>query len=69
MGGSVPLASDRRAVFGLIPIVNRAPVLRYPLLGDRLEKADARPCIVVAAPMENSGLREKLSLFFQNKQE
>src|SRR5271157_2324037 len=34
-----------------------APVLRYPLLGGRLDKTAARPCIVVAAPTKNCGSR------------
>jgi hypothetical protein len=30
------------------------PVLRYPLQGSRLDKIDARPYIVVAAPTKSS---------------
>ncbi len=38
-------------------ITNRAPVFRYPLLGGRLDKATARPCIVAAAPTKSCGMK------------
>jgi len=54
-GGGIPLAPGQPRQFTIQQSGDVRPVLRYPLLGGRLDKADARPCIVVAAPTKNCG--------------